>query len=364
MKKIKEEHKKFLASFVKSPVLRTKAKKLVTSFCDLDYFWNSIKLSDFIGAGMSENDYDDFINLRKEASPDREEEFLKKENIKIVCLGDEEYPKLLCEISDPPLILFVRGTLEAKSVNAIGIVGTRRPTTYGIGIASSLSENLARAGIIIVSGLAIGIDTISHKGALSANCKTIAVLGTSVDNNSIYPSLNRNLALRILDSGGSIISEYPPGYPIFKYNFPERNRIISGLSKGVIIVEAPLRSGALITANFALEQNREVFAVPGEVTSKNSAGTNNLIKTGARLTISYSDVLEEFGIEDSYKKEIVADTPTEARILDVLSDESLHIDSIAKRIQLTIAETSSTLSLMEIKGKVVNLGALNFSIKR
>lgn len=364
IKKIDEKHKKFLASLSRSQRLRPKLKKIVSNFRDLDYFWNQANHSDFRSCEMDTKDYEEFLNLKIEVSPEDIEKSLEKENIRMVCLGDKEYPKLLCEISSPPMILFVRGELDYNAGNTIGIVGTRRPTDYGTEVTTSLAENLARVGIVIVSGLALGIDTLAHKGALGSNQKTIAVLGTSVDNNSIYPSSNKNLALKILETSGTVISEYPPGFPIFKTNFPERNRIISGLSRGLIVTEAPLRSGALITANFALEQNREVFAVPGEVTSRNSQGTNNLIKMGAKPVLTYNDVLEEFGIEDTGRGEIIADSPQEAVILEALNNGSLHIDSIAKKAQLTISETSSTLSLMEIKGKVMNLGALNFAIKK
>ncbi len=359
--KVKEENKKFLVSLSKSPKLRGSLKNIFFAFDDLDYFWNKATLSDFKKAGMKESDFEEFLNLRKVVSPEREEESLEQKDIKVILLGEEGYPYLLSEISSPPVILFVRGNLDAE--NNLAIVGTRKTTNYGTGIALNLAEKLAQAGFKIVSGLAIGIDTLAHRGALNMGQKTIAVLGSGVDGASIYPSTNCSLALQILESGGALISEYPPGYPIFKTNFPERNRIISGLSKGVLVIEAKLRSGALITANFALEQNREVFAVPGDINRKESEGTNNLVKMGAKAVTSHTDILEEFGM-DFVEKTVEADNLEEEKILEALESGPLHIDLISKKTELTIAQTSATLSLMEIKGKVFNLGAFNFSIKK
>lgn len=363
MRDLKENEKKFLVALSRSPLLRPKLKKIISAFNDLDYFWNFSKITDFRKAELNENDFREFLNLKKDISPDDEIEKLYKENIKVIFLNDSGYPELLKEISDPPLILFVRGDLENEK-NTLAIVGTRRATNYGSEIALNLSEKLAEIGITIISGLALGIDTLAHKGALNARGKTIAVLGSGINNSSIYPSLNLGLAKKILENNGAIISEYPPSYPIFKTNFPERNRLISGLSQGVIIIEAPIKSGALITANFALEQNREVFAVPGNINRKESQGTNNLIKQGAKVVTSYIDVLEEFGIDIPQEENIVPDSDEEAKIIEVLKIGPLHIDIIAQRAGLTISETSATLSLMEIKGKVQNLGFSNFSVKK
>lgn len=362
MRKIKEAEKQFVVAISKSPNLRTKLKNMVLAFDDLVYCWSSARFSDFKKAGLEKPDFEELMALRKIVFPDKEQELLERENIRAIFFGESKYPKLLKEISSPPIILFVRGNLEAKE-NTLAIVGTRRPTNYGIDVALNIAEKLARAGVVIVSGLAIGIDALAHRGALNLGQRTIAVLGSGIDNNSIYPSSNRSLALKILENNGAVVSEYPPGFPIFKGNFPERNRIISGLSHGVIIVEAKIKSGALITANFALGQNREVFAVPGDIKRKESEGPNNLIKLGAKAVTSHVDVLEEFGIESS-NDFVIASTPEEAKILEALENGPLHVDAIAQKAQLTIQETSSTLSLMEIKGKVMNLGALNFSVKK
>lgn len=215
--------------------------------------------------------------------------------IEEICIESEDYPKQLRMIYDAPLRLFVLGNREILKQESIAIVGSRDATEYGKKLAWQLSKDLSEIGINIISGLALGIDTYAHLGTLQPECigKTIAVLGSGLD--EIYPKQNIELAKQIVQSGGCIITEYPFGTKPEKMNFPQRNRIISGLAKGVLVVEASEKSGSLITADFALEQGREVFAVPGNVLSKTSAGANNLIKQGAKLVTSYEDILEEIG---------------------------------------------------------------------
>jgi DNA processing protein len=212
-----------------------------------------------------------------------------KEILKIE-ISDELYPKLLKEISDPPQLLYVRGTLLPEDAASVAIVGTRRATPYGLKMARELARQLAQSGITVVSGLAEGIDGAAHEGALEANGRTIAVLGHGLDR--VYPPSHKELSLKITASG-ALITEFPEGVGPTRYNFPQRNRIISGLSLGVIVVEAPQKSGALITARFASEQGREVFAVPGPVSSRASQGTHALLKDGAKLVESAQDILEE-----------------------------------------------------------------------
>lgn len=363
MREIKEEEKKFIVSLSKKPRLRLKLHDIINYFSDFEYFWDRATFSEFKKAGLNEGDFEEYNNLKNTVIPDEEIEKLKKDDIKVISVSDKNYPNLLKEISKPPIILFVRGRLSEKDFT-FAIVGARRPTHYGLDITPQFSEKLAQAGIVIVSGMAIGVDTLAHKGAVAVGKRTVAVLGSGINDASIYPSSNRGLAQKILENDGAIISEYPPGYQIHKMNFPERNRIISGMSKGTLVVEAKIRSGALITANFALEQNREVFAVPGDIKRKESEGPNNLIKLGAKPVISHADILEEFGIEEKEAENIKADTEEEAKILEILEEGPFHIDLIAKKADLTISETSSTLSMMEIKGKIQNLGALTFSAKR
>jgi len=364
MQKIKERDKEIIISLSKNPKIRKHIGKIVNYFDDLQYFWQNPNLLDFQKAEMGEEAYNNFLDLKHNTIPERELEFLKKEDINTIFINDKNYPDLLKEIFDPPIVLYVRGNINIENRLKLSIVGTRRPTNYGIESALNIAEHIAKSDFVIVSGLAIGIDTLAHRGSLNGGGMTVAVLGTSVDDKSIYPSINRSLVLKIIESGGAVISEYPLGYPIFKHNFPERNRIISGLSHGTLVVEAKKRSGALITANFALEQGREVFAVPGDINRLESEGPNSLIKMGAKIVMHYSDILNEFGIEEINKEEIKADSELEMKIIEVIKNESLHIDKIVELTGLSISEVSSTLSLMEIKGKVINLGAINFVIKK
>lgn len=218
---------------------------------------------------------------------------IKNTKCKICTIADEDYPLLLAEINDPPLVLYYWGELQKEEM-ALGIVGTRRATPYGLAVAEKLSEELTEDGFTIVSGLARGIDSAAHRGALKAKGRTIAVLGSGLDR--IYPPENKKLAMEIAANNGCLLTEFPPGMPPLKQNFPQRNRIISGLSRGIIVVEAGEKSGALITVDFALEQGRDVFAVPGPITSEKSKGTNNLISEGAKLLQDVNDIRENYGI--------------------------------------------------------------------
>lgn len=213
--------------------------------------------------------------------------------IEEISIGSKEYPEQLREIYDPPLKLYTLGNKQLLKEKGIAIVGARKATEYGKNVALQISKELSQSGINIISGLALGIDSYAHLGTLHEECigKTIAILGSGLD--KIYPRENIELARRIIKSGGCIVSEYPVGTSANKLNFPQRNRIISGLSKGVIVVEASEKSGSLITADFALEQGRDVFAVPGDVNKETSRGTNNLIKQGAKIVTNYKEILEE-----------------------------------------------------------------------
>lgn len=285
--------------------------------------------------------------------------------IKQLSTAEGTYPSRLKQIHKPPL-LYVRGALIDADEPCFAVVGTRAPTTYGRQIVGELVEPLARAGLTIVSGLALGIDALAHEAALNAGGRTIAVLGGGVDDGSIYPVTNRNLAFRIIKEGGAVISEFPPGAESFKSNFPQRNRIISGLSLGVLIIEAKEDSGSLITARAALDQNREVFAVPGDITRATSIGPNNLIKMGARPVTTASDILDALGLENlkesAAARAIHPDSKEEAALLPHLSREPVHIDELVRASGLPVASVGSALTLMEIKGKIRHLGGMNYVI--
>ena len=287
------------------------------------------------------------------------------EEIKTIGIEDKNYPKLLREIKDAPKVLYVKGNLSPQE-KCFAIVGTRKFSDYGKEIAFSIAKDLAETGLIIVSGMAKGIDTFAHKGALETKGKTIAVLGTGFDKKSIYPRQNLKLAENILETGGCLISEYPPGTRGTQFTFPQRNRIISGLSLGVLVVEAKFGSGALITANWAFQQKRKVFSIPGSIFSKNSQGCHYLIKKGAKLVETANDILKELNLPlfKKQRSEPKGEGLEENLILNVLKEETLSIDKIIEKTKLSAAKTASTLAILEIKGKVKNLGGNIYGLSR
>jgi DNA processing protein len=298
----------------------------------------------------------------------RELSLLEKVGGKIVTLKDNNYPKRLKDIYDPPALLYLRGELRKEDELAIAIVGSRKTSPYGRWFTEKIGEDLARHGITVVSGMARGIDAVAHKGALQGGGRTIAVLGCGVD--VIYPSENRNLFYQIIEQG-AILSEFPMGSPPEGRHFPRRNRIISGLSIGVVIVQASSKSGSLITAGYALEQGREVFAVPGNVGVEGSRGTNQLIKEGAKLVESSEDILEEILPQWRKEGEIAqkAVTPVpglteEEKILYGLLEETpLHIDAIIRESRWDPGKVSSLLLNLELKGLISQLPGKCFSKK-
>jgi len=284
------------------------------------------------------------------------------QQIKTISIKDKNYPKLLKDIKDPPEVFYLRGEILAEE-NCFAVVGTRRCSAYGKEIALEIAGDLAETGLTIVSGLAPGIDSLAHQATLERGERTIAVLGTGIDEKSIYPQENLKLAEKIVESGGCLISEYPPGTHGSEFTFPKRNRIISGLSLGVLIIEAKQKSGALITANWAKKQGRKVFAVPGPIHSSNSKGCHYLIKQGAKLVENANDILKELNLPiKEGGKEIAGETPEENLILGVLKEEALDADKIIEKTKLSVAKVASALAILEIKGKVRNLGGNIYAI--
>ncbi len=285
------------------------------------------------------------------------------EEIWKITADDPRYPTLLKEIAHPPAILYGRGSLAAlaRAACSVGIVGTRKATRYGMEAAASFGRAFARRGIAVISGLATGIDGEAHRAALAEGGVTVAVLGSGVDDASLFPAAHRLLASAIAASGGAVVSEHPPGTRPRKEYFPQRNRIIAGLSRGVVVVEAPEKSGALITARFALDQNRDVFAVPGPITSINSAGPHALIKLGAKLAAEPRDVLEELGIP--YTEEGGAPEQLDANETAVLAllESPRSTDELKAATKLETAELLAALSLLELKGLVANTGPDTYS---
>jgi DNA processing protein len=283
--------------------------------------------------------------------------------IKSLSIEDKNYPSLLKKIKNPPKVIYFLGEIKEKE-NCLAVVGTRRCSPYGKEAVSKIVSDLVEADLTVVSGFAPGIDTIAHKTAIEKGKRTIAVLGTGLDRKSIYPRENIKLVEKILETGGALISEFEPGTHGTKYTFPKRNRIISGLSLGVLVVEAKLKSGALITTKYAREQKRKIFAIPGSIFSQNSKGCHFLIKNGAKLVESAEDILKELKMKNLLmrKKEIEEKSSKESSlILEALKEGALNIEKIIEKTKLSPSTVASLLSILEIEGKVKNLGGNFFS---
>jgi len=288
---------------------------------------------------------------------------LAKSGARLVTLLDEEYPPLLKEISDPPPYLYLKGKIPASAMS-IAVVGSRRASDYGISVTNRLSRELAEQGVTIVSGLAMGVDAAAHRGALQSSGSTVGVLGCGID--LIYPAENRQL-YREMEDKAAIVSEFAPGTQPDAPNFPRRNRIISGMSRGVLVVEAAERSGSLITARFALEQGREVFAVPGNINFRASRGTNSLIKEGAKLVENVADILGELppegvNLPQWARKQQFNLSPEEEKITALLAEKPLQIDELTVRSGLTVPAVSAMLLRLELQGAVMQIPGKIFSL--
>ncbi len=376
--------------------------KLEARFGTLAEAWKAGQ-DDLAAAGLDSGTLREIVEARPEIDPDAEMEKLQKHGVSAIHRRSPGYPAILAETYDPPSVLYIRGELAAVDQRAVAVVGTRGPTVYGKEMARRLAYDLAAAGVTVASGLARGIDGIAHQSALEAGGRTLAVIGGGLD--SIYPPEHSPLARRITESG-AVISEYPIGMRPKAEHFPRRNRVISGLTLGVLVIEADMDSGAMITVKWALEQDREVFAVPGSALSPKSNGPNWLIQQGAKLVMSYQDVLEELNI--AVLKQVVQqptdeaagpDTPSrtdagtraahprettprktaavggrgdaldtgpknsasERLIIAALANGPLHVDELARSAGLPAAEVSSTLTVLELRGAVRQVGPMQFA---
>lgn len=334
-------------------------RRLLEHFGDPEQAWRA-NASDLREAGLEKACIANLQDTRRRLSLDREMDRIRRLGITLLTWDSPGYPSRLRHIYAPPPVLYVRGALQHDEP-MVAVVGTRRGSTYGKEVARRLSGELTRRGIAVVSGLALGIDTEAHRGALEGGGRTIAVLACGVDR--IYPQRNRALAGKII-ARGAVVSDYPPGTPAEPRNFPPRNRIISGLSQGVVVVEAGERSGALITSDFAMEQGREVFAVPGPIFSPVSRGCHNLIAQGACLVRDVDDILEELHltqvVEQQRARQVVPENQLEATLLELLSPEPTYIDELGETSGLPIALVSSTLTVMELKGLVRHTGGMHY----
>jgi len=339
-------------------------RALLDVFGDIQTAW-AAPSTDLIEAGLDRRSLKNLLKLRVELDLDEELERVQATGITILTWEDDSYPANLRQIDAPPPVLFVRGDLMVEDEWAVAIVGTRRATVYGREVALRLSADLVQAGVTIVSGLARGIDAVAHDAALKSGGRTLAVMGNGLD--TVYPAEHRNLAGRIA-AQGAVLSEYTLGVRPEARNFPARNRIISGLSHGVMVVEGRWSSGAVLTAKIALEQGREVFAVPGSILSPASEGPNRLIKEGATPVQSADDILESLNLthvaQQIDARQSLPTDPIEARLLDLITAEPRHIDEIRREAEMVMSELSSTLALMELKGMVRQVGGMQYVVAR
>lgn len=356
---------KYWVAFTRIPgVGRMRFQALLNRFGRLSDAWRAGR-SELREAGLDAHTIRTITTERHNIHPDAELERLAQHDVRALTWDDDAYPTLLKEIDDVPPVLFLRGHLSSADEWAVSVVGTRRPTPYGRQAAEELTYHLAANRICVVSGLARGVDAIAHRAALQAGGRTIAVLACGLD--IVYPPEHGKLAHEIMEHG-ALFSEYPLGVQPRGDYFPRRNRIMSGISLGVLVVEGGVKSGAMITARFANDQNRDVFAVPGSVFSPQSRGTNGLIQQGAKLVQKVEDVLDELNLtmipQQMEMKEIMPATDTEADLLRHITKEPVHIDEVCRQSGLPAATVSSVLAMMELKGLVRQMGPMAYVLAR
>ena len=339
-------------------------RTLLAAFGDAQSAWeaSSERLQ---SVGLGPKVLQTLLQVRAEVDLPQVWQRLQAAQVEVVTWLDDHYPRRLNEIDQPPPVLYLRGDVLPEDDFAVAVVGTRRMSAYGRQVTEELAATLAHNGITVVSGLARGVDAIAHQAAIQAGGRTLAVLGSGLD--QIYPPENHRLADQVA-AHGAVLSDYPLGTSPDAANFPPRNRIISGLSKAVIVVEAGETSGALITASFAAEQGREVFAVPGSIYAPQCKGTNRLIRDGAHPFINCQDVLEvlnmEMVTEHRTARTVLPIDPVEAQLYRLLSHEPQHVDDIRAHANLPIEQVSATLALMELKGFVRQVGGMNYVVVR
>ncbi len=353
---------KYWVALNRVPQLGTvRFRRLEAHFGDLARAWKAGP-EELRAAGIEERPGQEIAAARSRVSPDDEMERLARAGVEALNWRHPDYPPRLKEIADPPPVLYAKGSLLPADERAVAIVGTRGPTAYGREAAARLSTDLADNGITIVSGLARGIDGVAHRAALDAGGRTIAVLANGLDN--VYPREHASLFQRA-QGQGAVVSEYPLGVRPDARSFPRRNRLISGMSLGTLVIEAPMQSGAAWTVRHALDQDREVFCIPGSIFSPNSQFTNRMIQEGAKLVSTYTDVLEELNLTVLTRQlempaAVESEDSDEADLLKHLRDEPLHIDDIRRSASLPIAAVSGTLSILELKGKVKQVGCMHY----
>lgn len=348
-------------------------EKLMDYFDDIRDIWG-LKNSKINSLQISDRAKKSIVDSRSLEFLDEIKENAKVKNIEIATIKDRNYPQRLKNIPDPPKVLYIKGSLIKKDLNSIAVVGTRKPTPYGIYAVEKLVSELSEYGITIISGMATGIDTYAHLTSLKQDNRTIAVLGTGAD--TVYPSHNRNLYNKIVKNG-AVISEFPLGTKGLPYHFPQRNRIISGLSLGTLVIEAEERSGTLITVTHSLEQGKDVFAVPGCINSSFSRGTNSLIRDGAKLVEKAEDIIEEIielkDIENNSDNDYYKNQCDKSDLYSGLSDDEkvilkkikrspVTIDQLARSKEMNIAKLNGIITVLEMKGKVKRIGGNKLTV--
>lgn len=335
-------------------------RRLLAAFGDAERAWRAPP-SALAATGLDARLIEQIVLKRGRIDLDRELRRVELAGVTVLTLEDRAYPPLLKHLSDAPPLLYLKGLLTPGDELALAVVGTRRASVYGKQVCERIVAEIAGRGVTIVSGLARGVDAVAHRVALDAGGRTVAVLGCGVD--VIYPPEHVGLAREIAD-GGAVISEYPLGSTPDAGNFPARNRIISGMSRATLVVEAGESSGALITANFALEQGRDVLAIPGSIFSPGCVGTNRLIQSGAKPILNASDILEELDVatvgQQLEFRALAPDDPIERSLLEVLTPEPAHIDEIVRQLNLPVAVVSSALALLELKGMARHVGGMHY----
>ncbi|MEK9129990.1 MAG: DNA-processing protein DprA [Patescibacteria group bacterium] len=338
-------------------------KKMLDYFKDLKLAWEA-DAGEFKKVGFEEKIIEKIILKRKKINPDEKMEKVNNEKIGVITFNDLRYPKLLKEIDNFPALLFYKGDFQKHDEFSLAVVGTRKMSLYGKQIILKIVKDLAQNNLVIVSGLAKGVDALVHQVTLESNGRTIAVLGSGLDKKSIYPFENQNLAQKIVEQNGLLLSEYPPETFPQKYFFPYRNRIVAGLTLGTLVIEAPEKSGALITARYALECGREIFAVPGNIHNLNFSGCNNLIKMGGKLVDSADDILDALNfvrtVKPVVKKIVKPSNKEESELLKYLSEEPIHVDKLIEFSKLSPTIINSVLTMMEINGKIKHLGGMYY----
>lgn len=332
--------------------------KLVDTFGCLRDAWNAT-LPDLMAAGLTKKVVENFALIKKGLDLDGYIAAMEKKGIHALFSDSADYPANMLDLEQKPPVLFYKGTLTPQDANSLAIVGTRKVSFYGRQVTEELATRLAHAGMTVVSGMARGVDAIAHQSAIKAAGRTIAVLGSGVD--VIYPPEHRALAAQI-EANGALVSDYPPGTQPDRVNFPPRNRIISGLSRAVVVVEAGEKSGALITAEFAADQGRDVFAVPGQIYSQQSSGTNHLIANGANIYLGVADLFQTLQLSATQAEKAAARhfDGLELALMEQLGTEPIHIDDLCSTTGIAVEKAMAALTILELNGYIDQVGVMNY----